>query len=437
MSTPSTATEDKPANISYKQLQPWVICLTASLFFMYEFSQNTMFNALGAPLANEFHLNATQLGTLSALSLYGNVMFLPLAGILLDRFSTRSIILVNMSMCVMSTYVFSISDSYTLACVTRFITGSTGAFCLLSANLMASRWFPSNKLGLITGLIITSGFSGGMMAQSPLNHIVSTYGWRSAVTTVYSIGIIFTILMYFILQDKPKEASNDNISQSDEDNISVSESVKLALLSKHSWLCGLYTSLTNIFVMICGVLWGAPYLQKVHGLTSMQATDITGVIFIGGIIGFPVFGAMSDYLKSRKTPMISGAIASLSLVLVLALSSNLSFPVLMAIFFTIGFTTSSQGISYPSIIESTKPHMIATCSALASVIIQGGGAFFVHGFGVLVDFHSNPIEGISNLNEYTTAADFTFAFWMLPVAYAITIMLALSIKETYRSSNNS
>ena len=26
--------------------------------------------------------------------------------------------------------------------------------------------------------------------------------------------------MYFILQDKPKEASNDNISQSDEDNIS-------------------------------------------------------------------------------------------------------------------------------------------------------------------------------------------------------------------------
>ena len=73
--------------------------------------------------------------------------------------------------------------------------------------------------------------------------------------------------------------------------------------------------------------------------------------------------------------------------------------------------------------------MIATCSALASVIIQGGGALFVNGFGVLIDLHSNPTDAMANVNEYATAADFTFAFWMLPIAYAITAGIGTAIAQ--------
>ena len=54
----------------------WVICFTAALFFLYEFMQMNMFNAIDPYLMHAFHINAEQLGSLSAIYYYSNVIFL-------------------------------------------------------------------------------------------------------------------------------------------------------------------------------------------------------------------------------------------------------------------------------------------------------------------------------------------------------------------------
>ncbi|MBF13269.1 MAG: MFS transporter [Legionellales bacterium] len=416
----------------YKTYQHWIVCLSASLFFMYEFAQLMMFNSLGSAITSEFGLSASQLGNLSSQSLYGNVLLLPFAGIILDRFSTRQVILINMSLCVLFTYIFSVSENYTLACISRFMSGATGAFCLLSANLLASRWFPSRQLGMITGLIVMSAFIGAYFAQTPLNYIVENYGWRAGVVITFYIGLVLTLWMSLTIQDTPEENNQTSSSNNslDDQPLPILESVKQALLSKHTWLCGVYTSLTNIFIVVLGSTWGSPYLQKVHSLTPIDATSVTGLIFIGGIVGFPIFGILSDKLNSRKIPMIVGALASLTLAIVLALSSDLSITTLKILFFCMGFTTSSQGLSYPSIMESTSPKLIATCSSIASVMIQGGGAVFVSNYGKLVDIHTSVTE-VTSLTAYNEA-DYAFAYWMIPVAYAITVAIALKLKETYQ-----
>ncbi len=64
--------------------------LTASLFFFYEFIQLNLFNPISVQLMLDFHLNAVQLGNLASTFFYGNALFLFPAGMLLDRFSTKS-----------------------------------------------------------------------------------------------------------------------------------------------------------------------------------------------------------------------------------------------------------------------------------------------------------------------------------------------------------
>ncbi len=44
----------------------WVVCMVASLFFFYDFIQMNIFSVINVPLMHDFHLNAAQLGTLSA-----------------------------------------------------------------------------------------------------------------------------------------------------------------------------------------------------------------------------------------------------------------------------------------------------------------------------------------------------------------------------------
>ena len=58
----------------------WVVTLTASLFFFYEFIQLIFPNAIDIQLMQSFNLNATQLGLLVSTYFWANALFLFPAG---------------------------------------------------------------------------------------------------------------------------------------------------------------------------------------------------------------------------------------------------------------------------------------------------------------------------------------------------------------------
>ena len=90
---PAVAAADVP-NIKYDyRFQSWVVCFSATLFFFFEFMQINMFNALDTALIKTFHMSAIQLGHLSANYFYATVIFLFPAGMILDRISTRKVII--------------------------------------------------------------------------------------------------------------------------------------------------------------------------------------------------------------------------------------------------------------------------------------------------------------------------------------------------------
>lgn len=164
-------------SISIKKTLPWIVCFSAALFFFYEFIQMNMFNAISADLMRDFSLHATELGKLSAYYFYANLLFLPVAGALLDRFSTRLIILSALFLCIIGVAGFATTHSFILACLFRFMSGIGSAFCFLSSIRLASRWFPAKQMALVTGLIVTMAMMGGMVAQTPLTLLTQSLGW--------------------------------------------------------------------------------------------------------------------------------------------------------------------------------------------------------------------------------------------------------------------
>ena len=156
----------------YSALIPWIITLVSAFFFMYQFAQVNMFNALGPAMLDSFHIDALQLGNLSAMSIYANVLLLPVAGIILDRFSARRIILIGMLISVLFTGLFSYAETYWLAATSRFVAGTAGAFCFLGCIVMASRWFPAGKMTIASGLIVTMGILGIFFKDGNFNRTI-------------------------------------------------------------------------------------------------------------------------------------------------------------------------------------------------------------------------------------------------------------------------
>ncbi|OJA00706.1 MFS transporter [Rickettsiella grylli] len=414
---------------SFCTLQPWLVCLSAALFFFYEFIQLGMFNSISQELMRDFSINASQLGFLSATYFYADVIFLLFAGVLVDRFSIRRIIITAMVMVVLSTILFAFSGSFKVAAFSHFIAGIGNAFCFLSCIKLATRWFSSQRLALIIGIIITIAMSGGIVAQTPFALVVHALGWRNAVLINAGLGLFITLLIYLFVRDYPMTYPSQKIIEGAIKPIPVMESMRLSLQNKQNILAGLYTCLLNLPIILLGALWGTLYLTQVHHLEKTQASLVSTMIFLGTIIGSPFVGWFSDFIARRRLLMIIGALFSLLILTAILLISTLHFYTLLILFLLLGFFTSTQIISYPLIAESNPRHLTGLATSLASILIMGGGAVFQPLFGWLIDLNWNQtiLHGV----PYYSRSNFLYGMSIIPLGFSVSLIAAFCLRETY------
>ncbi len=417
------------ATLSY---QPWLVCFSAALFFFYEFIQMNMFNAVSTDLMRDFSLHATKLGKLSAYYFYANLIFLPIAGVLLDRFSTRLIILSALLFCVAGITGFSITHSFPLACTFRFMSGVGSAFCFLSSVLLAAHWFPARQMALVTGLIITMAMSGGMIAQTPLIVLIQLVGWRTTLLLDAGLGLFIFVVIFYVVQDYPPGVrENGKISTFKFSNAGILTCWRLAYCNLQNLLCGIYTSLINAPIALFGAIWGSLFLQQTTHFSAREASLAPSLLFLGTMIGGPVVGWVSDKIQKRIVLMMVGAIISLLLsIVVICLLQILSLVAILFLFFALGFFTSSQVLCYPLVAENNMETLKATAVSVVSFFAIGGYAVLQPLFGWLMDYGwQGNME--NNVRIYS-ASDYHHALLILPLGFCIALLATLWIRESKR-----
>jgi len=412
-------------------LKPWFVVLSAALFFFYEFIQMNMIGSLAPYLMQTFKIDATHLGNLSATYFYSTILFLLPAGQILDRISARKVILTALIVCVLGTFLFALATDYWMAMFSRFLTGIGSAFCFLSCIRIASRWFPNERMALISGLVVMMAMLGGTIAQTPLTILIKVLdNWRHAIVVDAVVGLFFWTLIYLIVKDYPPE----KVAEKSGDQKALAEfgywrAMKSSYLKIRNWLCGFYTCFINLPIfLIGGGGFGALYLQQVKHISVMQASYPPSMIFFGTVFGSPLIGWFSDKIKRRKFPMQLGAVISIVLVLsIMYLPLSLAMYALM--FFLLGLVSSSQIISYPTVAESNPRILTATSVSVVSFTTLSGGAIFQPLFGYLMD-RAGDFTVVNNMHVYT-AADYHHAMWIMPITMFIALILTLFIRETH------
>lgn len=419
-------------NISTHQgtRQAWFVCFAAALFFFYEFIQMNMFNAISSDLMRDFSIKATELGKLSAIYFYASVLFLPIAGTLLDRFSTRRIILITILLCTVGIASFALTHSMSWAYVFRFISGIGNAFCFLSSIRLASRWFPTKQMALVTGAIVTMAMTGGLVAQTPLTLLTEWLGWRHALLLDAALGLIITGIIWMVVRDYPSELhAEQHTSRSELQNIGLVQSLLAAYSNRQNWFCGIYTSLMNLPIALFGAIWGNLYLTQVQHLSAIQASYVITALFVGTLIGGPVVGKISDYISLRRSPMIAGAVFSLITIFIIIHVPNLNLLAYLILFFVLGFITSTQVISYPLAAENNPKIITATSVSVVSFSALAGYAIFQPLFGWLMDLHWSGAM-VDNVRIYN-AHDYFLALLIIPIGFAIALLASLLLRESH------
>ena len=408
----------------------WLVVLIASLFFFYEFIQMNMFDSISRPLLHDFHINAAELGRMSAFYFVANVIFLFPAGILLDRCSTRKVILTSLSICIIGIVAFACSTAVAWATLFRFLTGIGSAFCFLSVIRLASRWFPSNKMAFVTGVVVTVAMAGGMVAQTPLLLLVKAINWRHALLLDAALGVvIFILIMLFVKNYPPEKAEMHAEERGILTELGYWKSMGMAFLNFQNWLGGIYTCLMNLPIIVLGGLWGALYLIDSQHLTEAQATTVASMLFLGTIIGSPLVGWASDKIALRRQPMMFGAVLSLLLMVFATQTGDLSFYSLLILFLFMGLTTSTQIIGYPLVAESAPKSIIAMSVSVVNITTQAGIALSQPVYGYLMD-HKAYVR-LHHYVRHFVRTDFNWAMWLFPAGFIIAFMAAFLLRETH------
>lgn len=406
----------------WQKLRPWVICLSGSLLFFYEFIQLNIMNSLNIYLAKSFGWSPTQISTLSSVTFMADTCLVFVAGLLLDRISTKRIIAGAMTLCIIGVMMMANSHSFATFAIARFFIGLGCAFCFLSGFTLATRWFDPNRLSFITGVIITIGSFGGMVAQHPAMWLFSTFGWREGLWIDAFLGMGMLAWMLLVIKDSPNHAMLVK-TRAMLKNHGLLSSLMTVIKNIQVWYAAWFASLLNLAVFIIGALWGTRYLMVDYHMSASAASGVSSLIFLGSIIGAPLLGYIADHFSLHKTVMVGSASGTIAIACAIVFG-QVSALTLSILFFAMGVLIGSQTLSYSHASRQSGPGFKATSSSLVSTMIVAVPSVIQPAFGYLLAFHGH--------GNKLMPSDFRLAFSMLIGLFVVALICALCIKTKQR-----
>ncbi len=413
----------------YSPTRSSLAVFSAGAFFFYSFIQMTLFSteAMKAHFMETLSLATTaDFGNFAGTFLYGTVLLLIPAGLLLDKISVKKLVLSMIALVVLCVIGLTFTKNVYVAMALRFLTGIAHCIAFMAPFRLAPRWFPSRQLALVSGLLVAFAVFGGWISGSPMLALINAFGAKTAMLLNGLLGVLILGLAALFLRDFP--AGHEETSSGGE-SLTLGQGLKLAARNKQNWLAGLYIGLLNLAVLLLGAVWGTTYLKIVNPeFSEATFTGIIGMIFIGTMIGSPLCGWISDRLKSRKKAMLGGGVLSLIVMLLIIFPPSTGAAMFYVLFLLLGIITAAQSIGYPVIAESNEDRVLGTANGLSAVVLMGIGAIGQPVFGLLVELFGG---GPGATTEQVQSA-FQTSIWVMPLAFIAAIVCAALLRESFK-----
>ncbi|CAN5461020.1 MFS transporter [soil metagenome] len=405
-------------------IYPYIVCIITGLFIFYKYLLQVSPSVMTNDLMRDFQLTGVGLGNLTACFLYFYLLMQIPAGILFDKYNSRSIIVIALSICAGFTFVFAYAPSNLIACIARAGMGIGAAFAFIAYMKMITLWIPPKHFALMSGLGLTIAMLGAMGGQVPIATLVADLGWRQTLGWMGILGFLLALLCFLIIKNKHVLIPQPSLKSH---NLSP-YNFKIIINNKQNWLLGFFCGCGFAPMSVFGGLWGVPFLEQACNLSQMIASKNISLIFIGFAIGCPFFGWISDYLAKRKLVMAMGVLTAL-----VCLSSIIYFSHFLPLFtieillFTFGFTASAVLLCFTIAVE------------IQSTLLAGSLIAFINTLSSLFEALTGPVIGkvldlswdgkLLNGACIFSVKNYHVGLLVLPIYLVVALLLLVFIEE--------
>jgi len=368
----------------------WLLAAIVGVLFLLAFMNLFLRSSLGvmAPvLTAEMALSPAALSTVaSAFFIAYAVMQLP-TGMLLDRFGARLTLAGMLLFTTAGAATFAAADSVAMLSLGRVLMGIGCAGIFTGAFYVLAQWLAQDRVVTLMGTLNTFAASGTLTATTPLAALIALIGWRQCYW-IFTFAVMALLLAVVLaIRDAP-HGSRPAASRS-ESLESVIGGVGEAM-RQPGMLRLLLTGLPiSASTTVTGV-WGAPYLQQVHGLDVIASGNVLLAMAVCSMAGHTALGFVARYANSVKTAMLTGMSGVLVATTGIAALTHPPAIAVLACFCLLGFCASFPMIVFAHARGLVAPHLMGRGISAANMGLMAAIAVMQLVFGWIVGAVSGP-----------------------------------------------
>lgn len=403
--------------------------------YMIGFFHRMAPGAVSSDLMVSFNTTAASLGTLAAAYYYiYTVLQLP-AGVVADTLGPRYSIGICMLIAGVGSAIFGLAPSFEWAAFGRVLMGLGVSFTFVGLMKYNSLWFPERRYGLISGLTITLGNMGAILAAAPLAWAVEITPWRNVFLGIGIGTAVVAGLIMLLVKNSPEDAQLPSLREL--------ENQPPHPEAEHHWIRELLAAIYNPkvwpgFIAMFGMagtvfafagLWGVPILRDVHELSRAAATNYTTVMLIGLAIGSMTSGSLSDHLGLRKPVITSFATLGVLGWCGLRWLDWTPGPLAYGLYLMIGISGGGISVIYAAVKETCPPLFAGMTIAVVNTGLFLGAAVAQPLFGWVLDqqWDGSLLNGVPRYS----AADYDNGLLLYLVLASAGLVASFLLTETH------
>ncbi|OPX10629.1 nitrate/nitrite transporter [Mycobacterium sp. AT1] len=390
-------------------MRAWMVWATGLLAYVVAVLDRTTLGVSGLAAADRFDASPSLLSTFVVLQVVVYAGAQVPAGILLDRYGSRALIVAGAALMASGQLLLALTESLPLAISARAVVGLGDALTFISVLRLVPRWFEPRRVPLLTQLTGICGQLGQVLSALPFLALLTGTTWATAYVSVAAFGVLAMVLALALVKDTPhgRVVAAENLSVG-----AVLSSVKTVWLRPGTRL-GFFTHMgTQFSVTVFCLMWGVPYLTVAQGQSAHMAGALLTISVLAAICAGILIGILTGRYPHRRSWIVLAIIGSNALVwtVVLALPGQapLWLLVVLVVVISAGGPGSMVGFDFartfnPSATLGTAQGMVNMGGFIASLLVM-------QAMGILLG-----AAGGYSFDSFRQAWTVQYAVWLLAV----------------------